>query len=209
MRAASTSFAGMTRIRFEGLRPAPAALSARWRSPVVSWVVVSSLARPYHRSMHPNVARVLEAARVAGLQIDVERFPAGTRTAEDAASAVGCDVAQIVKSLVFVADEQPVLALVSGANRLDPGLLAAALGAGAARRADGDEARAATGYAIGGVPPFGHRTPLPVVIDRDLLAHERLWAAAGLPDAVFAIAPDDLVRASGGRAAEVAASALG
>jgi Cys-tRNA(Pro) deacylase len=156
--------------------------------------------------MHPNVDRVMDAARAAGLEIEVERFPAGTRTAEDAARAVGCDVAQIVKSLVFVADGRPVLALVSGANRLDPQRLAVALDAGAARRADGDEARAATGYAIGGVPPFGHRDPLPVVVDHDLLVHELVWAAAGLPDAVFAIRPGDLVRASGGRVAEIAAA---
>ncbi len=154
--------------------------------------------------MHPNVERVVVAAGDAGLRIDVERFPAGTRTAEDAARAVGCDVAQIVKSLVFVADDQPVVALVSGANRLDPRRLANVLEAGEARRADGDEARDATGYAIGGVPPFGHRMALPVIIDSDLLAHDRVWAAAGLPDAVFAIAPDDLVRASGGRVAEIA-----
>lgn len=154
--------------------------------------------------MHPNVERVVVAAGDAGLRIDVERFPAGTRSAEDAARAVGCDVAQIVKSLVFVADDQPVVALVSGANRLDPRRLANVLEAGEARRADGDEARDATGYAIGGVPPFGHRMALPVIIDSDLLAHDRVWAAAGLPDAVFAIAPDDLVRASGGRVAEIA-----
>lgn len=154
--------------------------------------------------MHPNVDRVIAAAREAGLQIEVERFPAGTRTAEDAARAVGCEVAQIVKSLVFVVDDGPMVALVSGANRLDPRRLARALGAGEARRADGDEARDATGYAIGGVPPFGHRTPLPIVVDRDLLEHPRVWAAAGLPDAVFAISPEDLVRASGGRVAEIA-----
>jgi prolyl-tRNA editing enzyme YbaK/EbsC (Cys-tRNA(Pro) deacylase) len=158
--------------------------------------------------MHPNVARVVAAASEAGLEIDVERFPDGTRTAADAARAVGCDVAQIVKSLVFVADAEPVLALASGANRVDPGLLAQALGAGEVRRADGDEARAATGFAIGGVPPFGHDRPLTVLIDRDLLAHDRLWAAAGLPDAVFAIAPDALILASGGRVVELAAPAL-
>jgi prolyl-tRNA editing enzyme YbaK/EbsC (Cys-tRNA(Pro) deacylase) len=154
--------------------------------------------------MHPNVARVLAAASDAGLDIDVERFPEGTRTAADAARAVGCDVAQIVKSLVFIADSEPVLALASGANRVDAGRLGEALGAAEVRRADGDEARAATGFAIGGVPPFGHGRTLTVVIDRDLMTHERLWAAAGLPDAVFAIAPDALVRASGGRVVDLA-----
>jgi Cys-tRNA(Pro) deacylase len=154
--------------------------------------------------MHPNVERVVAAAAATGLRIEVERFPEGTRTAEDAARAVGCEVAQIVKSLVFMVDGRAALALVSGANRLDPTRLASALGATDARRATGDEARAATGYAIGGVPPLGHATPLPVLVDRDLLSHERLWAAAGLPDAVFAVEPDDLVRASGGRVADLA-----
>ena len=157
--------------------------------------------------MHPNVERVVAAAAATGLRIEVERFPEGTRTAEDAARAVGCEVAQIVKSLVFMADGRAALALVSGANRLDPARLASALGATEARRATGDEARAATGYAIGGVPPIGHATPLPVLVDRNLLSHERLWAAAGLPDAVFGVEPDDLVRASGGRVADLATDA--
>jgi prolyl-tRNA editing enzyme YbaK/EbsC (Cys-tRNA(Pro) deacylase) len=157
--------------------------------------------------MHPNVVRVVDAARAAGLEIAVERFPAGTRTAADAARAVGCDVAQIVKSLVFVAGEAPILALVSGGNRVDLDKLAGAAGTGAARRADGDEAREATGFAIGGVPPFGHARAVTVLVDRDLLAHDRLWAAAGLPDAVFPIAPDDLLRASGGSIADLAVEA--
>ncbi|HEX7195748.1 MAG TPA: YbaK/EbsC family protein [Candidatus Limnocylindria bacterium] len=154
--------------------------------------------------MHPNVERVIAAARAAGLDISVERFPEGTRTAADAARAVGCEVAQIVKSLVFMVSDAPVVALVSGANRVDLARLADAMGGGAARRADGDEARAATGYAIGGVPPFGHDGNVAVLVDRDLMAHDRLWAAAGLPDAVFAVHPDDLVRASGGRIADLA-----
>ncbi len=154
--------------------------------------------------MHPNVVRVVEAAAAAGLEIDVDRFPAGTRTADDAARAVGCDVSQIVKSLVFIADGSAVIALVSGANRVDPAKLASAVGAGDVRRADGDEARSATGVAIGGVPPFGHIRPVTVVVDRDLLAHDRVWAAAGLPDAVFAIQPVALVSVSGGRVADLA-----
>lgn len=154
--------------------------------------------------MHPNVIRVVHAARDAGLDISVERFPEGTRTAADAARAIGCDVAQIVKSLVFMSDGEAVLALVSGANRVDVGRLAAAVGADSVRKADGDEARAATGYAIGGVPPFGHATPVRVVVDRDLLALDRLWAAAGLPDAVFAITPADLLRVSGAEPADLA-----
>jgi Cys-tRNA(Pro) deacylase len=159
--------------------------------------------------MHPNVDRVVAAARDAGLELTVERFPHGTRTAADAARAVGCDVAQIVKSLVFVADGDPVIALVSGANRVDLARMATALAAGVVRRADGDEARAATGFAIGGVPPFGHGRRLTVVVDRDLLDHDRVWAAAGLPDAVFAVAPSELVRVSAGRVADVAETAPG
>ena len=159
--------------------------------------------------MHPNVDRVTAAAREAGLEIGVRRFPEGTRTAEDAARAIGCSVAQIVKSLVFMADGEPVLALVSGANRVDMNRLATATGATEARRASGDEARTAGGFAIGGVPPFGHPQPLTVLVDRDLLDHDELWAAAGLPDAVFAITPDDLVRASGGRIVELAEASAG
>ena len=102
--------------------------------------------------MHPNVSRVADAARGAGLDLEIRRFPEGTRTAEDAARAIGCEVGQIVKSLVFMADERPVVALVSGADRVDTERLAAATGATTTRRATGDEARTATGYAIGGVP---------------------------------------------------------
>jgi len=100
--------------------------------------------------------RFSEAAAAAGLAPDVRRFPEGTRTADDAARAIGCDVGQIVKSLVFVAGREPVLALTSGRNRVDPGKLAALCGAPDARKATADEVRTATGYAIGGTPPFGH-----------------------------------------------------
>lgn len=144
------------------------------------------------------------AAAAAGLEVAIRRFPEGTRTAEDAARAVGCSVAQIVKSLVFLADGQPVVALVSGADRLDPRRLAAALHATTVERADGDAVRDATGYAIGGVPPFGHARALPVFMDRGLLAHEVVWAAAGRPDTVFAVSPTALERASGAVVADLA-----
>jgi Cys-tRNA(Pro) deacylase len=150
--------------------------------------------------------RVAAAAAAANVEIEVRRFPEGTRTAEDAAAAVGCAVGQIVKSLVFVADGRPVVALVSGAHRLDTARLAAALGAQHVERADGDAVRAATGYAIGGVPPFGHTEPLPVLMDRGLHDHDLVWAAAGRPDAVFAVTPDDLERASGAIVADLAAA---
>jgi len=127
----------------------------------------------------------------SGIGLSVRQFPAGTRTAGDAARAVGCDVGQIVKSLVFVAAGRPVVALVSGANRLDEGRLEAAAGSPVSK-ADAEIARSATGYAIGGVPPFGHATDVPVFMDRDLLGHPVVWAAAGRPDSVFAIDPGRL-----------------
>src|SRR5438270_6610565 len=111
----------------------------------------------------------------------VKEFPQGTRTAGDAARAVGCDVGQIVKSLVFVAGGRPVVALVSGPNRLDESRLAALAGEPVVK-ADATTARSATGYAIGGVPPFGHATDVPVFMDRDLLGYPVVWAAAGRPD---------------------------
>ena len=150
--------------------------------------------------------RFAAAAEAAGLTVTIRHFPEGTRTAEDAARAVGCAVAQIVKSLVFMADGQPVVALIPGTDRLDPSRLAAALGARRVERADGDAVREATGYAIGGVPPFGHRRPLPVLMDPRLLEHAEVWAAAGRPDAVFGVAPGDLQRAAGARLADLIAA---
>ena len=156
--------------------------------------------------MHSSVTRVIDAARHAGLDITVETFPEGTHTAADAATAIGCEVDQIVKSLVFVADDAPVIVLVSGADRVDVQKLGGLVGADAVRRAGGDEARDATGFTIGGIPPFGHARALAVVVDRGLLGHEIVWAAAGRPDAVFSIRPDDLVRASGGRVGDLASA---
>ena len=127
----------------------------------------------------------------SGIGVSVKQFPAGTRTAVDAAHAVGCDVGQIVKSLVFVAAGRPVVALVSGANRLDERRLGAAAGE-PVEKAGADVVRSATGYSIGGVPPFGHATEVPVFMDRDLLQHPVVWAAAGRPDSVFEIEPERL-----------------
>jgi len=141
--------------------------------------------------------RFAEAAAAAGLAPDVRRFPEGTRTADDAARAIGCDVGQIVKSLVFVAGSEPVLALTAGGNRVDPAKLAALCGAADPRKATADEVRAATGYAIGGTPPFGHPTRLRCFADPDLMGFDRVWAAAGTPDSVFPIAPEELARVAG------------
>jgi len=143
------------------------------------------------------------AAGIETFGLEIRRFPEGTRTAEDAARAIGCEVGQIVKSLVFTAGGRPVLALVSGANRLDPAKLAAVAG-GPVEKADADTARQATGYAIGGVPPFGHARPLPVFMDRDLERYDLVWAAAGRPDSVFPITPVRLAELAGARVEELA-----
>jgi Cys-tRNA(Pro) deacylase len=151
--------------------------------------------------VNPYVARVSEAAAARGLELDLHQFPEGTHTAEDAARAIGVEVAQIVKSLVFVVDGAPVMALVAGHNRLDERRLSAAIGGGKAHRADADLVKSATGYSIGGVPPFGHATELPTVVDEDLLAFDVVWAAAGTAQEVFPLTPDELVRVSGGTVA--------
>jgi Cys-tRNA(Pro) deacylase len=142
------------------------------------------------------VVRVVEAARALGLEITTRRFPEGTKTAQDAANAIGVSVGQIVKSLVFAVDGEIVMAYVSGANQLDEKKLAAAAGGAKCSRVDADAVRAATGYPIGGVPPFGHATQLRVFVDPDLLQYDEVWAAAGTWNDVFPITPNDLVRAS-------------
>ena len=149
--------------------------------------------------------RFLEAADRLGLAADVRRFPEGTKTADDAARAVGCEVDQIVKSLVFTTDAGgAVLCLTSGRHRVDTQKLARLAGVASLRRATPDEARAATGFAIGGTPPFGHPSPVPTWIDETLASFPVVWAAAGMPDAVFPLDPDMLAALSGGVWADVA-----
>lgn len=150
-----------------------------------------------------SAERFLAAAAELGLSPEIRRFPDGTRTAAEAAAAVGCELGQIVKSLVFLCDGEPVLALTSGANRVDTGRLGELLD-GKISRADADGVREATGYAIGGTPPFGHVRPLRAVADPALLAYETVWAAAGTPDTVFELTPADLVSASGAQVADFA-----
>lgn len=155
--------------------------------------------------MHPTAQKVADAAEALGLNITIKEFEAGTRTAQDAANAIGCTVAQIVKSLLFVVNGQPTMALVSGNNRLDEKKLAALCGVGRkkVKRANADIARDATGFAIGGVPPFGHKTQLPTYIDEDLLQFKIIWAAAGTPNAVFSIKPQELVQGTQGEVANL------
>ena len=148
--------------------------------------------------IHPNVVRVMEAARERGLEITTKRFPEGTKTAADAAAAIGVTVGQIVKSLVFGVDSEIVMALVSGSNQLDEKKLALAAGGAKCSRVDADAVRAATGYPIGGVPPFGHSTQLRVFVDPDLLQYDEVWAAAGTWNDNFGAAPADIVRVAGG-----------
>ena len=148
--------------------------------------------------IHPNVVRVVAAARERGLDITTRRFPEGTKTAQDAANAIGVSVGQIVKSLVFGVDGEIVMAYVSGANQLDEKKLALAAGGTKCSRVDADAVREATGYPIGGVPPFGHSSQLRIFIDPDLLQYDEVWAAAGTWNDNFAIAPNELVRVSGG-----------
>ena len=150
--------------------------------------------------MHPTAQKVATAAQELGLNIEIKEFAATTRTAEDAANAIGCTVAQIVKSLLFVVNGQPVMALVSGPNRLDEKKLAALSGVGKKKikRANADIVRETTGFAIGGVPPFGHQQKLTTYIDQEFWQFEIIWAAAGTPNAVFAITPAELARVTEG-----------
>ena len=153
--------------------------------------------------IHPNVVRVMEAARERGLEITTKRFPEGTKTAADAAGAIGVSVGQIVKSLVFGVDTEIVMALVSGSNQLDEKKLALAAGGAKCSRVDADAVRAATGYPIGGVPPLGLATKLRIFMDPDLLQYDEVWAAAGTWNDVFPISPSDLVSASHGVVVEL------
>ncbi|HZF75644.1 MAG TPA: YbaK/EbsC family protein [Acetobacteraceae bacterium] len=149
-----------------------------------------------------SVERVRAALRSAGHADTVQAFPEGTRSAAEAAAAVGCEVAQIAKSIVFRAGERPVLVIASGANRVDMARVATATGFHV-KRADGGWVREVTGFAIGGVAPLGHETPPVVLVDEDLFAYREVWAAAGSPMHVFATTPEELLRVSGGTRAVV------
>jgi prolyl-tRNA editing enzyme YbaK/EbsC (Cys-tRNA(Pro) deacylase) len=151
-----------------------------------------------------SARRVRDALAARGFGFEVREFPQSTRTAAEAAAAIGCEVAQIAKSLVFRAraSGRPVLVIASGANRVDEKAVAALIGEKIGR-ADADFVRAATGFAIGGVPPLGHETPPVTLIDRDLLALDEIWAAAGTPNAVFRLTPEDLVAMTDGRVADI------
>jgi prolyl-tRNA editing enzyme YbaK/EbsC (Cys-tRNA(Pro) deacylase) len=147
--------------------------------------------------------RLADRARELGLDVKVQRLSASTRTVKDAADAVGCEVAEIAKSIVFVADGDPVVCVASGRHRIDTDKLAEVLDVAEVRQAAADEVRAATGYAIGGVPPFGH--DLPVLFDESLLDHRRVWAAAGDPHSLFCVDPRELAESIEARVVAVGA----
>ncbi|MFF7769286.1 YbaK/EbsC family protein [Streptomyces massasporeus] len=152
---------------------------------------------------HPRFAEALRELGLGHLVERVRRFPDATRTATEAAAAVGCELSQICKSLIFAADGVPVLVLMDGASRVDLELVRKELRADKVTRAKVDVVRETTGYAIGGVPPFGHKTRTRVLADRSLLEHDVVWAAAGTPYAVFPIAPEDLVAHAHGTLVDV------
>ncbi|MFF4368557.1 YbaK/EbsC family protein [Streptomyces sp. NPDC001594] len=149
---------------------------------------------------HPLFAQALSEL---GLDLAIRAFPEGTRTAADAAAAIGCELSQIVKSLIFAADGVPVLVLMDGASRVDVDAVRRQLAAAQVTRADAALVRETTGYAIGGVPPFGHRTRTRVLADRALLRHDVVWAAAGTPHTVFPMPPRELVTHAAAELADV------
>lgn len=162
----------------------------------------------------PPSQRVLDAAARKGVIIEIVTFPDSTHTAEDAARAVGAELSQIVKSLVFVAPRpedaiEPFIVLVAGPDRVDVAQLAAVVGEPAIRRATAREANDLTGFVIGGIPPFGHRRPIRVVMDPQLGRHQTIWAAAGTQNAVFAVSPATLRMLSNATVAPIAAEVAG
>lgn len=152
--------------------------------------------------MKPSVEKVRSAIRQLGLERDVIELAVDARTSQQAADALGVGVGQIAKSLVFTVNRSPLLVIASGANRVDEEKLEKLAG-GTVRRADPETVKQATGYTIGGVPPLGHATRLPVYIDPDLLQYELIYGAAGAPECVFPLTPAELVRATGGRVADL------
>jgi len=145
---------------------------------------------PGEQTPHPTALRVEQRLRARGLEVEVRTLDDSTRSAADAARAIGCEQGQIVKSLVFVAAERPIVCLCAGDRRVDPDRLAAG-----ARAASADEVRDATGFSIGGVPPLRHDRPRDTVIDASLRRFETVWAAAGTPRSVFSVRTDDLIAA--------------
>jgi Cys-tRNA(Pro) deacylase len=178
--------------------------------PLVEWVVKGALAGyamvdfGMSSGLSPSAQKVQEALKALGFPYQVMELPETTRTAAEAARAIGCQVEQIAKSLVFKTGRthRPILVIASGAHRVDEERLASLLGE-PVEKADANFVRQRTGFVIGGVPPVGHSEPLETFIDDQLMRYERIWAAAGTPHAVFELTPADLVKMTGGRLASL------
>lgn len=155
-------------------------------------------------AMHPGAAKVQQALQAAGAKGEVQMLPNAVRTAAQAAEALGVQVGQIVKSLIFEADGAPLLVLTSGANQVDTAKVAALSGVDAVHRATPEFVRTHTGQPIGGVAPVGHPAPVRTLVDQDLARYDEIWAAGGIPQAVFPTTYDELVRITAGTPAEVA-----
>ena len=155
-------------------------------------------------SLSASAQRVQDALNAAGFAHQVVEFSATTRSAADAAAAIGCEVADIAKSILFKGAQtgRPLMVIASGPNRIDEAKVAAILGEGL-QKADAEFVRATTGYVIGGVPPLGHSQTIVTLIDQDLRLRPRIWAAAGTPNAVFPLSFDDLVRMTGATPADI------
>lgn len=152
--------------------------------------------------MKPAVRRVQEALAALGIDRKLIELSVSAKTSQQAAAALGVSVAQIAKSLVFTSNGSPVLVIASGANRVDERKLERLAG-GQIRKADPETVKQATGFTIGGVPPLGHTAPLPTFVDRDLLQHELVYPAGGVPECLFPISPEELLRATGGTVADL------
>ena len=156
------------------------------------------------KALRKSAVRLLEAVTALGFDIEVKELSASTRTAQEAANALNCEVAQIAKSLIFKGgtSEKPILIIASGVNRVNEKKVGAIIGE-KLMKADADFVFEQTGYKIGGIPPAGHKEPIQTLIDRDILTYDEIWAAAGTPHAVFKLTPDMLTKMTGGQVIDV------
>ncbi|MFA5392496.1 MAG: YbaK/EbsC family protein [Candidatus Paceibacterota bacterium] len=144
----------------------------------------------------------LDKLKELGIQIDIKEFDVSTKTAEEAARAIGCEINQIAKSIIFNVQEEIVLVIVSGGNKVNEAKMSSYLSK-LVKKADADFVKEKTGYSIGGVPPFGHKTEIKTFIDKDLLKYKEIWAAAGSDNTVFKISPEELIKYSKGQIIDI------
>lgn len=154
--------------------------------------------------MSKSIDRVKEFLKSNGINCEIKEFSETTRTALDAANAIGCEVGQIIKSLVFLADGKPIILLVSGDRRAIERKVENCLGVSKVERADADTAREMTGFAVGGIPPFAHKSPIKTLMDKDVLRYKVLYVAAGTPHSIFPINVADLERLTGATVSDIA-----